>query len=279
MDKLSRFEDLDFFEDLEEDEENLEDSEENQEDEGFEIVYSEEEIESLYKDYKEIREEPDRTENQYHLSKKRERAIEKPLDLEFKAMNELDYTIVEQKNEYQGKNDFLKVEYTEPVFFNDQLTYQSIFMENEEAGKTVYELTLEASQKNGMDLKISYDENTRTFYLDSMDGKKDGSKIDGNMAYLEFWVKDGETNEYRIGENSIDQEILKKGDKVEWRLATERESYCGGGGYGKSQREKEMEQILLYPGNGNPIKGYFSDLGRTLERNPFFYTDFGLKLI
>jgi hypothetical protein len=151
-------------------------------------------------------------------------------------------------------------------------------MENEETGKTVYELTLESSQRNGIDIKISYDERTRTFYLDSMDGKKDGSEIDGKKVYLEFWIRDGETDEYRVGENSIDQEILKKGDKIEWRLATERESYCGGG-YEKSRREKEMEQILLYPNNGNPVRGYFHDMGRTLERNPFFYADFGFKPI
>ena len=279
MDKLSRFTDFNFLEeDSEKDEENLEEKEENREDEeGFEIVYSREEIESLYKDYREIREEPERIENQYHLSKRMERR-EEVLVFDPEKTNKEDYMFLDEKNTYQTKTDFLKVEYTEPVFFNDQLTYQSTFMENEETGKTVYELTLESSRKNGMDVKISYDERTRTFYLDSMDGRRDGSEIEGNRVYPEFWVKDSETNEYRIGENSIDQEVLKKGDRIEWRLATERESYCGGG-YEKSRREKEMEHILIYPNNTNPVRGYLSDLGRNLERNPFFYTDFFLKII
>ncbi|NIO22488.1 MAG: hypothetical protein GTN38_00490 [Candidatus Aenigmarchaeota archaeon] len=270
MDKLSRSEGIDL---LEEDEE----TEETQEEEGFEVVYDEEEIESLYRDYRDFREEPETIENQYYLTKRMERKEVEPLDFETRKEYE-DPLVFNEKNAYQA-NDLLKVEYTEPVFFNDQLTYQSVFMENEETGKTVYELTLEASQKNGMDVKISYDERTRTFYLDSMDGKRDGSEIDGNRVYLEFWVKDGETNEYRIGEESMDQEILKRGDKVEWRLATERESYCGGGGYEKSPKEREMEQILLYQNNGNQVRGYVPELGRTLERNPFFYMDFGLNLI
>jgi len=277
MDKLSRFEDPGFLKDLEDDEDGG--KTQDDEEEGFEVLYSEEEMESLYKDYREIREEPEKTENQYHLFKLRETITENPPDLEFRALDELDCTADEQKNEYLGKSDFLKVEYTEPLFFNDQLTYQSVFMENGETGKTVYELTLEVSRNNGMDVKISYDENTRTFYLESMDGKSDGSEINGDRVYLEFWVKDGETNEYGIGENSMDQEVLRKGDKVEWRLATERESYCGGGGYEKSEKEKEMDEMLLYPGNGNPVKGYIPDLGRTLERNPFFYTDSVMKFI
>jgi hypothetical protein len=272
MDNLSRFMGFDFPE-----EDSDEGSDETQEDEGFEVVYSEEETESLYKDYREMNEEPERVENQYLLFRKRERGEEAFVSDPEKADKE-DYMFLDEKNAYQIRNDFLKVEYTEPVLFNDQLTYQSVFMENGETGKTVYELTLESSRRNGMDVKISYDDRTRTFYLDSMDGRKDGSEIGGNKVYLEFWVKDGETNEYRIGESSMEQEVLKKGDKVEWRLATERESYCGGGGYEKSHREKEMEEMLLYPNNADPIRGYFSDLGRTLERNPFFYTDFGLKI-
>jgi hypothetical protein len=275
MDKLSRFEDPGFLEE-ELDGEDSEEKEEKEE-ESFEVIYSEEEIESLYKDYREIMEEPGQTENQYQLAKRRERKEENPV-FDPEKINENDYIFADEKNTYQAKTDFLKVEYTEPVFFNDQLTYQSIFIDNEETGKTVYELTLESSLKNGMDLKISYDEKKRTFYLDSMDGKRDGSEIEGNKVYLEFWVRDGETNEYRIGENSIDQEVLKKGDKVEWRLSTERESYCGGGGYEKSRREKEMDEILMYPNNADPVRGYFSGLGRTLERNPFFYTDFGLNV-
>jgi len=280
MDKLSRFGGLRFLEEYFEDtEEDSEEKGDDQEEEGFEIVYDQEEIESLYKDYREISPEEQTTENQYHLAKKREGKEKEPLDLEYETRKERDSVTPDEKNGYKTGTDLLKIEYTEPVFFNDQLTYQSIFMENEEAGKTVYELTLESSQKNGMDVKISYDERTRTFYLDSMEGKKDGSEIDGNKVYLEFWIKDGGTNEYRIGEDSMDREVLKKGDKVEWRLATERESFCGGGGYEKSQREREMDQILLYQNNGNPIRGYHSDLGKTLERNPFFYTDFGLNLI
>jgi uncharacterized protein YfeS len=274
MDNLSRFVDFDFLEeDLDESNDEIQEDGE----EGFEVVYSEEETESLYKDYRDMTEEPESIENQYHLSEKRKRR-EETFVSDLEKTNENDYLFVDEKNTYQIKNDFLKVEYTEPVLFNDQLTYQSVFMENGETGKTVYELTLESSRRNGMDIKISYDENSRTFYLDSMDGRRDGSEIEGNKVYLEFWVKDGETNQYRIGESSMDQEVLKKGDRVEWRLATERESYCGGGGYEKSRREKEAEQMLLYPNNANPIRGYFPDLGRTLERNPFFYTDLGLKI-
>lgn len=293
MDKLSGSGGLDFLgEDLEEESEERETSEdgetreENREDpetpedreEAFEVIYEQAEMESLYKDYRDIREEPETFENQYFLSKKMERDVEiehKKLDLEIREEGE--YTKADEGDVHK-KTDFLKIEYTEPMFFNEQLTYKSVFMENEGASKTVYELTLEASQKNGMDIKISYDENTRTFYLDSMDGMEDGTKIDGDRAYLEFWVKDGETNEYRIGVNSIDQEHLKKGDRVEWRLATERESSCGGGGYAKSQREKEMDEILMYPNNENPIKGYVPGLGTALERDPFFYMDFGLNI-
>lgn len=292
MDKLSRFDIQALLDEqlLEEEEgEGLEEDEETKEEdkeEGFEVVYSEDEIESIYKDYNDIREKTDKTENQYYLTMKMERKETNPnqknidFDLEnLEKIDENDYAVIEEKNTNQSEMDILKVEYIEPVFFNEQLTYQSIFMENKETGKTVYELTLESSQRSGMDIKMRYDEKMKTFYLESIDGKMDGSEIDGNKVYLEFWIKDGETNEYRIGENSIEREVLKKGDKVEWRLATERDSYCGGGGYEKSHREKEIEEILLYPNNTNPVAGYFSGLGGVLERNPFFYTDFGPNII
>jgi len=280
MDNLSRF-DSEFLGDEyseETAEEKIEDKEDEENENAFEVIYREEEIELLYNDYREIAGEPGKTENEYLLAMKNERKIETHTIPDFEAEEEPEnLTIPKEGKDYEIKMNLLKVEYEEPVFFNDQLTYQSIFMENNEHGKTVYELTLEAAQKNGMDVKISYDEKTRTFYLDSMDGKEDGADINGEKAYLEFWIKDGETGEYQIGENSIEQEVLKKGDRVEWRLATERESGCGGGGYEKTKRG--TDEMVLYPNNGNAVRGYFPGIGNTLEKNPFLYMDLGLDII
>ncbi len=276
MDKLSRLvRELLEEDDKDEREEGLEEKSEDTEDqeEDLEVIYEKEKVELVYEDYKEISSRKEVKENHYHREKEEVRRIESsagispPRAEEFENPERLSVDYEKERVE----TDFLKVEYNEPVFFNDQFTYGSVFIENKGTAKTVYELTLEVSEKYGVDVKISYDEKMKTFYLDSMDGKEDGAEINGNRVYLEFWVMDGETKEYRIGEKSIEQAVVRRGDRVEWRFATERESGCGGGGYERSTRK--ANEILFQYGNEEPIRMYIPDVGKTLERNPFFYLD------
>lgn len=277
MDKLSRLI-RELLEEEDEDEtekgpEECDDTKDQEED--LEVIYEKEKVEVVYEDYKEICPRTEVTENQYHKEKEETRRIQPSAGISHSEGREIDDPKKSFTNygggEEEAKTGLLKIEYNEPVLFNDQFTYGSIFIENNETNKTVYELTLEVSEKYGMDVKMSYDEEMGTFYLDSMDGKEDGAQIDGNKVYLEFWVMDGETKEYKIGEKSIDQAVVKKGDRVEWRFATERESGCGGGGY--ERFSEKTSEILLHYGHEDPIKMYIPDVEKVLERNPFFYMD------
>jgi hypothetical protein len=155
---------------------------------------------------------------------------------------ELQKTINHGSRQYaDGNLSMLKIEYDNPVFINNQLTYQRIFVMNENEGATVYGLTMEKSRSGNLETKARYDDAFKTFYFDSLNGVKDGR----NSAYWEAWLNG------QVVEEALDKKPLKKGDVVEWRLANERESGCGGSGQEaeKFSRKNEMD---VFDKNHNP---------------------------
>ncbi len=138
----------------------------------------------------------------------------------------------EQSRLAAARPDVTNVKYEDPVFFNNQWTYQRVFMEGSGKEETVYELTTKAMPYNGMRVETKHDDKFRTAYVTSIDGKRDG-EIDpatGKARYWEYWIIDRETGEERIGDMGIEEQKIRKNEAVEWRLATEQESGCGGGG-------------------------------------------------
>jgi hypothetical protein len=147
---------------------------------------------------------------------------------------------VDPAKAYAGvRPEMVKLSYNDPVFINNQWTYQRIFINSGRDGLNVHELTAEKMKSGDLDASFRYDEKFRTFYFDSMNGIRDGQ----NMAYWEVWVNG------HIVEDAIDQTPVKKGDMVEWRLANEREEGCGGG---SSQKPDFLKPLFNRPGSGYP---------------------------
>jgi hypothetical protein len=123
------------------------------------------------------------------------------------------------------KQRVTNMKYESPIFINDQWTYQRVFIENDRE-VTVYDLTMKASKTNGMGIEIEYDEKFGTKYVKSIDGIRDGE----GGKYWEYWIINKDTGEERIGKVAVDQQTLRKNEFIEWRLAEERDTGCGGGG-------------------------------------------------
>jgi hypothetical protein len=121
----------------------------------------------------------------------------------------------------ERRAEMLKLEYDNPVFINNQWTYQRIFIQNSRKDSTVYDLTMDKAKAGSLETKVRYDDKFNTVYFDSLNNVKDGN----NQAYWEVWVNG------RIVEEALDRKQLKKGDVIEWRLANEKEEGCGGGSY------------------------------------------------
>jgi hypothetical protein len=137
----------------------------------------------------------------------------------------------ESGHEERVEAEIINMKYDDPVFFNNQWTYQRIFIDNDHDDGTAYNLTMEAMVSSGMDLEIKHDHQFNTPYVTSIDGKGDGAMDPetGKKKYWEFWIIDKDTGNERIGEDAIYQQEVKKNEMIEWRLATEQESGCGGG--------------------------------------------------
>lgn len=132
---------------------------------------------------------------------------------------------------HEERHEMTNIEYDNPVFFNNQWTYQRLFIDNNGDKETVYGLTMKSMLNNGTEVEVRHDGKFNTAYVSSIDGKADGS-VDpetGKRKYWEFWIIDKETGNERIGEESVYQQEVKRKEMIEWRLATEQESGCGGG--------------------------------------------------
>ena len=156
-------------------------------------------------------------------------------------VRELDLTTSAEAGNFRYGRDagMLKIEYNDPVFINNQWTYQRIFIRSEKDGATVYGSTMDKAKAGGLEADVRYDHKFNTVYFDSMNGVRDGN----GKAYWEAWVN-GE-----IVEDALDQTTVKKGDVIEWRLANERESGCGGGGIDESLIRPELRSGYKSPLN------------------------------
>ncbi|MBN2042831.1 MAG: hypothetical protein JW754_03415 [Candidatus Aenigmarchaeota archaeon] len=178
-------------------------------------------------------------------------------------VNEQSYTpAAEMSFEYQSRSeerdDVLNLKYEDPIFYNQQWTYQRLFIDNEKE-TSVYQLTMDSARKNGVEIEITEDINFGTKYVNSIDGIRDGE----NSKFWEYWVVDKTTGDKRIGEVSIDQQTLKKNEFIEWRLANEQEHGCGGG-----NGNQYDSFVMDYFGRDKP--GYVS----TKTMTPNFRTSF-----
>ncbi|MFH1237707.1 MAG: DUF4430 domain-containing protein [Candidatus Aenigmatarchaeota archaeon] len=152
-----------------------------------------------------------------------------------KYADELNSTTVPDVGFHYGRRTGLvKIEYNDPVFINNQWTYQRIFMKNNVGESNVYEFTVKKAGTSGLETQIRYDDKFQTFYFESLNGVRDGR----NQTYWEVWVNGN------IVEDALDKKEVKKGDVVEWRLANERESFCGGGGYEERYTRPEMRSKI-----------------------------------
>jgi hypothetical protein len=159
------------------------------------------------------------------------------------------------------KASMVKVEYSDPVFMNNQRTYQRIFMKNDKNDSSVYDFTMGRAGSAGLETKVRRDERFDTFYFESMNGVRDGQ----NKAYWEVWVNGN------IVEEALDKKEVKKGDVVEWRLANERESFCGGGGMDERLQRPEYRSrpgISANPGALQPYSPAQGVLGSYGNLNP-----------
>ena len=158
---------------------------------------------------------------------------------------------------YGRRAGLVKIEYNEPVFINNQWTYQRIFMKNNVGDSSVYDFTIKKAGTSGLETQVRYDDNFQTFYFESLNGVRDGN----NQAYWEVWLNGN------IVEDALDKKEVKKGDVVEWRLANERESFCGGGGQEEQYMRPELRSQISVQNDAirqayNPSFGYISGFGR-----------------
>jgi len=197
-----------------------------------------------------------------------------PLDSAFEKIKETFYEIANKIDENLGnakvlenvfnQNDFdvykkaniVKIEYENPIFINNQWTYQRIFIKNEKDGLSVYELTMAKAKEGVLETKTRYDEKFDTYYFYLLNGVRDGE----NKAYWEVWVNG------KIVEDALDKTKLKKGDVIEWRLANEREQACGGG-YVQDISLQNNLGMLVYEKFYQPLffKPYFQPLFRDVH--------------
>jgi hypothetical protein len=148
----------------------------------------------------------------------------------------------------------VKIEYADPVFINNQWTYQRIFMKNDRSAASIYDFTLNKANSTGLETKVRHDDKFNTVYFESLNGVSDGS----NKTYWEVWVNGN------IVEEALDKKELKKGDVVEWRLANERETGCGGG---YSEEKFVGPEIMSIRKLANPIRPLGSGDGYALGFN------------
>ncbi len=141
------------------------------------------------------------------------------------ALREVREGYISSPEEEDKSPEFLRLDYENPIFYNQQWTYQRLFIDNEKE-TSVYRLTQESAERNNFDVEVREDEMFGTKYVESIGGIRDGD----NDRYWEYWIVDGNTGEKRIGERAIDRQALRKNEFVEWRLAKEQEHGCGGGG-------------------------------------------------
>jgi hypothetical protein len=166
----------------------------------------------------------------YLLATRLEREVQETAKVEYDLLEHAEYEAGPMYSK-ETKPEVTNLKYENPVFFNRQWTYQRIFIESDGREESVYSLTVKAMDSSGMDVETKHDKKFDTGYVTSMDGRKDGEMDNetGQRKYWEYWIINKETGEERIGEEGIHEQKVKKNEMVEWRLATEQESGCGGG--------------------------------------------------
>ncbi|NOX71625.1 MAG: hypothetical protein GXO64_02910 [Candidatus Micrarchaeota archaeon] len=125
----------------------------------------------------------------------------------------------------EPKPSFEVIKYEQPVvmdYSHKDYVHEQILIENNiENEINAYDLVNRIKSELG--IKADYSEEFGSIYINEINGTRDGQ----NGMWWEFYIID-ENNNVRIGENSIDKTILKKGERLEWRLASEEPGACGG---------------------------------------------------
>jgi hypothetical protein len=124
------------------------------------------------------------------------------------------------RQEVYFNEGLLKIKYESPVFMENQVVYQSIFIEAKE-DTTVYELTTKVLKSNNVQVESRYDRKFDSMLFTSVDNIKDGQE----GIWTEFYLNG------RIGEDAVDKAKVKKGDIIELRSyrANDESGFCGGG--------------------------------------------------
>lgn len=124
------------------------------------------------------------------------------------------------RQEVYFNESLLKVKYESPVFMENQVVYQSIFIEAKE-DTTVYDLTMKVLRSNNVQVESRYDKQFDSMLFTSVDNIKDGEE----NIWTEFYLNG------RIGEDAVDKAKVKKGDIIELRSyrANDESGFCGGG--------------------------------------------------
>ncbi len=140
--------------------------------------------------------------------------------------------------------NLLKVKYESPVVMENQVVYQSIFIEAKE-DTTVYDLTMKVLRSNNVQVESKYDKQFDSMLFTSVDNIKDGEQ----NIWTEFYLNG------RIGEDAVDKAKVKKGDIIELRSyrANDESGFCGGG---------QPEQEKSFGGYGSILNPMANGFGR-----------------
>ena len=272
MDKLSRFEDPDFFKKMNADSillHIINENEVNPLDQDFpsnsgkgkyillKKIFKEDEGDPDYRDVFDIdnadlSEGESESKTEYDMQKQKE-SIKYASSFFLQPLSQL-----EKLNEAE-KNEVRNIKYSQPIRMGygkeEHVVYQRIIFKNTGDEKNVYEFIKENLERNGIEVEFvdaSFDGN-RIKYITSVDGKRENLRNMGEIKYTDSDMN-GEKNaswevlvDGKFLPFAIDKSTVKKNSMIEIR----RKSGCGGGGISYDVFTLESDPLVnesLLPG-------------------------------
>ncbi len=185
-------------------------------------------LESDVPDCEDIEEEPyEQVEEILEMIEEKDAVLHEETEISFKkkvyeGQFHENATIYVKKDEIAEVNI---VEYESPLIMKEshgQYVFEQIYIKNTaKSGVNAYDLTLQAMKD--IDVEAEYSPEFNAMYIKRIDGIADGT--DGK--WWEYYIVDRSGNA-KIGKDSIDKVVLKEGETIEWRLASEEPGGCGG---------------------------------------------------